>query len=119
MVNHLVRHDGIAIWLVQGRYRHAPGPLPRDAPLAAPLDESLKPVLSRLGHKTHLVQCSQGLILNSVHVGKPLGCSPDDNGLLGPPVVGVLVPVLVNVQDMLSQQTQHSSAAAIEHRNAR
>mmetsp|Transcript_109561 Transcript_109561/g.327519 ORF Transcript_109561/g.327519 Transcript_109561/m.327519 type:complete len:220 (-) Transcript_109561:1095-1754(-) len=90
----LRREQGLpAVFPVEGGDRHTPGPLPGDAPVAAPNDHGPHPVRIALGDELDLVHCLQHAVPEAVDARKPLRGGARDDRLLAPPVVRVLVLV--------------------------
>mmetsp|Transcript_50393 Transcript_50393/g.155828 ORF Transcript_50393/g.155828 Transcript_50393/m.155828 type:complete len:266 (+) Transcript_50393:703-1500(+) len=82
-----------AVLPVEGWNGHTPGPLPRNAPVAAPHDHGPHAVGIALRDVPDFVHRLQRPLSQAIDACKPLrGCTRDD-GLLAPPIVWVLVPV--------------------------
>ena len=86
--------------VVERRDRDTPGALTRDTPFAAVLDEVLQSLSSGSRHEVDILESCHGAATDVGYVGEPLLCGADDDGKLGPPVVGILVfvPVLGDQQ---------------------
>mmetsp|Transcript_8242 Transcript_8242/g.24296 ORF Transcript_8242/g.24296 Transcript_8242/m.24296 type:complete len:568 (-) Transcript_8242:1103-2806(-) len=78
---------------VEGWDGHAPGPLPRDAPVAAPDNHRPHAVRVALGDEGDLVHRAEDCRPETVDAREPLRRGAGDDGLLAPPVVRVLVLV--------------------------
>mmetsp|Transcript_62733 Transcript_62733/g.110794 ORF Transcript_62733/g.110794 Transcript_62733/m.110794 type:complete len:462 (-) Transcript_62733:1175-2560(-) len=72
---------------------HSPGPLPRDAPVASGLRHGGDAGLAGGGDPLHLVDGLQGGLPEGRDTRKPLLRRTKDRGLLGPPVIRILVAV--------------------------
>ena len=71
--------------------RHAPGALPRDAPVGAVRDHPLDPLLSPAGDPAHRADPGERLLPKAgpVHRDEPLLRRPEDDGALAAPAVRV------------------------------
>ncbi len=110
MIDGLLVHQRLSrLDVVKHRDGHAPRPLPRDAPVVAPLRHGRDPILSRLWDPLDSLDRVQRRLPEPVHRRKPLVRRPRDGRLLGPPVVGipVLVRLLTQQRPRLPQRRNH------------
>ena len=94
MADRLGRQElGAAGRAAEGRDRHAPGPLPADAPVGAERDHRLDPRLAPAGQPADLVDRLEGPAAQVVvvHADEPLLGRPEDHRLLASPAVRVAV----------------------------
>src|SRR5690606_23376109 len=69
VVDRLVAHHSVALRVVQHGYGHPPRALPRDAPLAAALDEALQARPAAGGDELDVLERGERVGLDALHVG--------------------------------------------------
>ena len=89
--------------MVESGDRDTPGTLPRDTPFAAVLNKVLQSRLASLRNEFDIFKGSKGTVADVCNISKPLFSSPNNDGLLGTPVVGVLVVVAVLSKKLASR----------------
>ena len=99
------------------RQRHAPGALPRDAPVRPPLHHAGDALLAPARHPAHLADLLQGGAAQAflVHAHEPLRRGAEDHGRLVPPAVRVTVHVgLVPEQAATRRERLHDRLVRLE-----
>eukprot|EP00976_Prorocentrum_cordatum_P116641 1196191-Prorocentrum_minimum.AAC.7 len=96
---------------------HPPGALAADAPVRPPLRHRRDAVLPHRGDPLHRANARQRLLAEALHRRKPLGGGAEDGGLLGAPVVRVLVCVALLHEKRLAlrQRVNHRLVALAQH----
>ncbi len=82
-------HQRCAVFPVDDGNGHTPGTLTGNAPVAAVGDHVVHAALAPGRHPVNAVDLIQQLLADLVNGGKPLRGGTENDGLLGPPVVGV------------------------------